>query len=218
MTVIIIEMHDRKKIISTCVWIFLTLLAVACFVTCAFLFVLYFSTYITKIQDLSNGSGILSILGSILPSSLVALAGFCGTRLMDCIENKDKETPGEGDRDTQSTPSEGNRDTPNTSGEGDRRDTPSISGEGNRNVQSTQDESRSASSESDRDSSRSASGEGDRDASRSASGEGDRDASRSGEGDRDASRSASGEGDRDASNERTVHNEIVLVEAEVNNS
>ena len=69
----------------------LPLLVVGLFAVCAFFFVRYFSNYLTVIQGSNNSVGILSVLGSILPSALIGLAGFCGTRIMNCIGTNNEE-------------------------------------------------------------------------------------------------------------------------------
>ena len=82
------EWHELICITMKCL---LPLLAVGLFAACAFFFVRYFSNYLTVIQGSNNSVGILSVLGSILPSALIGLAGFCGTRIMNCIGTNNEE-------------------------------------------------------------------------------------------------------------------------------
>ena len=80
-----------KELICITMKCLLPLLAVGLFAVCAFFFVIYFSNYLTVIQGSNNSVGILSVLGSILPSALIGLAGFCGTRIMNCIGTNNEE-------------------------------------------------------------------------------------------------------------------------------
>ena len=48
--------------------------------------VLYFYKYTVLVQGYRNTGGIFGIVGSLLPSIIVALGGWCGTRLIKCIK------------------------------------------------------------------------------------------------------------------------------------
>ena len=82
---------ERKEKVCILMKCLLPLFAVGLFAVCAFFFVRYFSNYLTVIQGSNNSVGILSVLGSILPSALIGLAGFCGTRIMNCIGTNNEE-------------------------------------------------------------------------------------------------------------------------------
>jgi hypothetical protein len=67
------------------------LLAAGFFLGSAFLFTLFFYNYIVLIQSYRSSDGILAVFTGTLPSLLIALSGYAGTKLINCI--KDPSSP-----------------------------------------------------------------------------------------------------------------------------
>ena len=79
------DYYQEFKWINVCKCI-LPIVATILFIISLALFIGYFYNYIIMVKSYSNNGGFLAILGSILPSALVALGGFGGTRLLKCID------------------------------------------------------------------------------------------------------------------------------------
>ncbi len=75
----------KKFQVPNCIKCVTTLTSASLFITTAVLFVLYFYKYTVMVQEYQNGNGILGIVGSILPSFLIAFGGWCCTRLIKYI-------------------------------------------------------------------------------------------------------------------------------------
>ena len=55
-------------------------------VPCVFGFGLFYYFFTNMVQDYRKDGDILSILGAFLPSAVVGFVGFCGNRLMKCVD------------------------------------------------------------------------------------------------------------------------------------